>query len=217
MSLLLAALLALPCSAGTLEGDAARAGSMRGDSSGGPPAVGQGVELPARAPAKPDELPPPSDVTRAGVLEVLPHLAAQPVPEGFSLRTQNSAAMGEVEHYGALPAGRFAGSFGAGPCIGLLLRVPGKEAWAAHFSATDSPRALLKKATPPEGFPAGTRAALFGGDGSPDSDRTLAAVVRFLMANKDRVKIDGYADRADLYVDGEGRYYGLRTARKKSP
>ena len=105
--------------------------------------------------------------------------------------------------------GRFVGSTGAGPCIGLILIVPsqhGRTYAVYHFTATEDPSATIAELGT---LPSGTRAALFGGDNSSGSNFTLRGVLNHLRGHA--IEIEGYSDSVGLWIDSTGRYYRYRT------
>ena len=115
------------------------------------------------------------------------------------------------------PLDQCVGSEGAGACIGIIFRIPikssdqqaGESLLVFHFSAVDDPAESIKREEAryfPAGFPPGTRAALFGGDGGASSDVTLECLDDYLReALKGKVAIDGYANHAGLWVQ-DGSY-----------
>jgi hypothetical protein len=107
-------------------------------------------------------------------------------------------------------AGYLVGSFGADPCVGVIVLGPtatdqSRSVYSFHFTATDNPYKTLVNA----GLPAGSRIAVFGGNNTAPSNRTLAYVAKFIQENKDaglRLTVDGESDTIGLWVDKDGNY-----------
>lgn len=188
---------------------------------GEPPALDQ-LRAAAGGPAA--EAPAPGDVQAAsnrgmgwaglalyrlspGRAEVMAELeaieAGEAVPRDLSRDIGVSG--GQHKIFPRVPPGTCVGTGGAGPCVGLILFHPGsRSAVVAHFGATDDPYATLSTLHIPDG----TRAAVFGGDGSGPSNATLGSVMAFLRRERraGRLAIDGFSDSSGLWVDSEGRY-----------
>jgi hypothetical protein len=110
------------------------------------------------------------------------------------------------------------GSFGAGPCVGLLVIGPirdGKRtSYSFHFTATDDAYNTLKR-TAIEG-PA--MAVMFGGDASGPSNATADGVARYLREraagdSTQKFTVLGYSDTEGLWIDYDGNVRRYRLDR----
>lgn len=107
-----------------------------------------------------------------------------------------------------LPDGYMAGSFGADPCIIAIIVTINSSGQIVihvyHFTATDDAKETLDQLG---NLPAGTTIALAGGNGTTESDRTLAGVMEWIQAHSGTVTCEGYLDRTGLWVDNQGHYH----------
>ena len=103
-----------------------------------------------------------------------------------------------------LPPGYAAGSTGAGPCIGVIIRYPrGGAVCVYHFGPGDNPVTTMNM-TKPSAYPDGTFAMVFGGDNSPPSNALLGRVVAYLKNNA----VDyGYSDSTGANIDSNGQFF----------
>lgn len=113
---------------------------------------------------------------------------------------------GENAVFTDLPEGYLVGPTGMGPCIGVLVFTEQKRGdpliLAFHFTAMDSPERTFSDQGP---FPKDARAAIAGGDGTPESNVTLWEVVNALATRE--VQIEGFAPYAALWMNRRGAYF----------
>ncbi|MGH7966739.1 MAG: dockerin type I domain-containing protein, partial [Candidatus Binatia bacterium] len=101
-----------------------------------------------------------------------------------------------------IPDGTVVGASGCDPCIGIILLPPEDDPQVFHFAATDDAKDTMKEAGP---FPDGTRAAIFGGNNTLESNVTLNLVAEFFRENP-QITVEGYSDTVGLWVDREGTF-----------
>ncbi len=109
-----------------------------------------------------------------------------------------------------IPPGRYAGTGAASPCIGLIITDQNKKVYIYHFYNTQSPMTTLESTGV---FLNGSHAAIFGGDNSPESNKTLLILMDHLRNNPE-IKIDGFSNTEGLYVGADGKYYIYKTTKQ---
>jgi hypothetical protein len=107
---------------------------------------------------------------------------------------------GEHIHVTNIPQGQVIGSSAADPCIGLIISTLNKDVNIYNFQATECPQRTLFYDGP---FPKGSHAAIFGGNGSIESNATLDGVMGYL--NSTKCIIDGYSDTIGSRIR-DGKY-----------
>ena len=161
-----------------------------------------------------DPEPKSAVVRRLGKLRSAPLSAAEPPLDRRLLVLSNYHALATE-----LPDKYYVGAGGASPCIGVIIVTPegqmgDRTIFAFHFGALDNPYRTLENQGP---FPAGSHVALFGGNGSKESNLTLQAVMRYFDSNRISSRagqpdlvMDGYSDTTGLWVDRAGHYFTFR-------
>jgi len=96
--------------------------------------------------------------------------------------------------------GQIFGTFGARDCIGVVaVNESTGTVWVFHFTATEDPVDTLANFS----FPAGTHAAVCGGNNCWASNETLEEVRTGLKNGG--VKVDGFLDRDGVYFDWDNK------------
>jgi hypothetical protein len=124
---------------------------------------------------------------------------------------RSSVGAGQIIKFSEIPKGHLVGTFGAGPCIGVMIykRDPQTgqiiESTVAHFNAMNHPSKDFSQMT----FPAGSEAIVFGGDNSNESNAVLGSVLRFLENKKTGISSIQTIDSPDLWINSAGELYCL--------
>lgn len=159
---------------------------------------------------------------KTAVVERVGIISARELDRVYNVEEVVNVMGGNYVQVGRLKENQFAGSNGAGPCIGVIIFTMGpggvNKATVFHFTAMDHPYKTLSKMGP---YPKGSRVAIFGGENTKESNATLASVMQYLdkygsAQGKNSSKpltIDGYSNTEGLWVNRNGEYVKYRTDR----